>query len=129
MENQINNQSQNTVNKKTVVGIIILVIGAILLLNQAIFFQFSLWAISWPLVLIGYGLYTGFKHNFKKSMWIIYTMVGVIFLLPNIIPSLSIGMLWPLIMIGIGVTYIVRRDQKWKGDHWEKRDDNQYQQF
>jgi hypothetical protein len=119
MINQIDNP-QTTGNKKIVIGIIILAVGTLLLLNQLNFLSFQVWAITWPLGLIGFGLYTGFKHNFKKLMWIVYTMVGLAFLLPNIIPAFSVGTLWPLGMIGYGVFILLRRNQRWNGQHWEK---------
>jgi len=65
----------------------------------------------------------GSKHNFKKTNWIIYVMLGVIFLLPNIIPALGAGTIWPLLLIAFGVHQIMRHDQRWNGANWEKRND------
>jgi len=127
MDNQINNNPQPANNNKTIIGLILVGIGVLFLLKHVSFFFLPTYIFSWPLMLIAFGIYTGVKHNFKKSMWIIYTMVGVIFLLPNIIPSLSAGMLWPLLMVAIGITYLLRRDQQWNGNNWEKRNSNQYQ--
>jgi hypothetical protein len=128
MENQIN-KPQHTRNSKTTLGIILLVLGSIVLLNRVSFFLFPHWLFSWPLVLILTGLFIGSQSNFRKSNWIFITAIGVLFLLPNIIPSLSIGMLWPLLMMALGATIYTRSRQRWTGDHWEKRDDDRHQQF
>jgi len=123
MDNQINNP-QPSANGKTITGIILLGLGVLILFKHLNFFFFPHWLITWPIMMIGVGLYIGAKHNFRKSNWIFITMIGVIFLLPNIMPGLYIGMLWPLLMIAIGVSYLLRRNHRWERDHWEKRDDD-----
>jgi len=129
MENQLNNPQQGTTNTKTITGIILLSMGLVILLSRVSFFMFPGWLFSWPVLLIALGLYIGAKHNFKKLNWIVLTMLGVIFLLPNIIPALGISTLWPLLIIAIGVNIITRRNQRWNGNNWEMRDDKQYQRF
>ena len=128
MENQIN-KPQHTHNSRTTLGIVLLALGSFLFLKRADFFLFPHWLFSWPLVLILTGLFIGSQSNFKKSNWIFITAIGVLFLLPNIIPSLSIGMLWPLLMMALGGFIYTRSRQTWTGDHWEKRNDDNRQQF
>jgi len=131
MENQINNPqgTHHTTNTKTITGIILLGIGLTVLFGRSNFFMFPGWFFSWPVILIIIGLCVGAKNNFKKSNWIILTMLGVIFLLPNIIPGLGISTLWPLFIIAIGANMLIRRNHRWNQDHWEKRDDKQYPSF
>jgi predicted membrane protein len=129
MENQLNNNPKHTTNTKTITGIVLLGLGLLILLKHISFFIFPAFVFSWPVILIIVGLCIGAKHNFKKSGWIILTMLGVLFLLPNIIPALSIGLLWPVLIIAIGIKFIIRRDQRWNGDHWERRDDKQQHSF
>jgi hypothetical protein len=119
MINQIDNP-QNTINRKSLIGYVLLGLGAAILLKQTHLLFFPGWLISWPIALIVYGLYIGAKHDFKKSNWILFTMIGVIFLLPNIIPALGIS-LWPLLLIAIGVNFLIRRNHHWNGANWEKR--------
>lgn len=121
MENQINNpQQQGTYNSKTIAGVIILGAGILLLLKTADLFFFPHWIFSWPMFLIGFAVITGAKHNFRKSNWLVLLAVGFVFLLPNIIPSLSFAMLWPLPMIAIGLFMVLRRNQYWDGANWRK---------
>jgi len=129
MQNQFNNPqqgTQHTTNTKTTTGIILLGLGMASLFSRTSFFLFPGWLFSWPVILIILGLYVGAKHNFKKNNWIVLTMLGVIFLLPNIIPALGISMLWPILIIAFGANMIMRRNHRWNQDHWEKRDDKQY---
>jgi hypothetical protein len=121
MENQINNPQQGTYNSKTVAGIIVISLGVLFLLNSANFFMFPSWIISWPVFLIAFAIYTGARHNFRKSNWLVLLAVGFAFLLPNIIPSLSFGMLWPLPVIAVGLFMVFRRNQYWDGANWVKK--------
>lgn len=121
MEDQINNpQPQGSYNSKTIAGIIILGAGLLFLLRAAGFFFFPHWIFSWPMFMIGFAVYTGSKHNFRKNNWLVLLAVGFAFLLPNIIPSLSYAMLWPLPMIAIGLFMVLRRNQYWDGASWKK---------
>jgi hypothetical protein len=121
MENQINNsQQQGSYNSKTVAGIIILGLGVLFLLKGINFILFQHWLLSWPMFLIAFAIFTGSKHNFRKNNWLVLLAVGFAFLLPNIIPSLSYAMLWPLPMIAIGLFMVFRRNQYWDGSNWKK---------
>ena len=123
MENQINN-NPNSQNAKTITGIVLLGLGVLILFHQVTFFLFPAWIFSWPVILIIFGLYIGAKHNFRKSNWIVFTLLGVLFLLSDILPTVHIIVFWPAIIIAVGIHMLLRRNQRWNGDHWEKRDDN-----
>jgi hypothetical protein len=120
MENQINN-TQHKYNKHTTVGFALLLFGLAILLHRASLFLFPHWVFSWPVIMIIVGLYSGSKHNFTKSSWIFITGLGVLFLLPNIIPSLGLVSLWPLLFVAIGINMLARHNQKWNGQNCEKR--------
>lgn len=125
MENQINNPQhenfhQGTYNSKTIAGVLVLGLGILFLLKGINFILFPHWLFSWPMILIAYAVYSGAKHNFRKSNWLILLAVGFAFLLPNIIPSLSFTMLWPLPIIAAGLFMVFRRNQYWDGQSWRK---------
>jgi len=120
MENQINNPQQGTYNSKTIAGVIILGLGLLFLLKSINFFLFPHWIFSWPMLLIAFAIYTGSKHNYRKSNWLVLLAVGLAFLLPNIIPSLSYAVLWPLPLIAVGLFMVLRRNQYWDGSNWKK---------
>ncbi|MFI5158762.1 MAG: hypothetical protein ACHQF4_07840 [Sphingobacteriales bacterium] len=128
MDSQINN-TQHKYNKNTIAGFALLFIGLAILTKHIGFFLFPHFLFSWPAVIIIVGLAIGAKHNFKKSGWIFITGMGILFLLPNIIPSLGIASLWPLLFVAIGINMLARHNQKWNGQNWEKHNDNQFHSF
>jgi cadmium resistance protein CadD (predicted permease) len=128
MENQLNN-IQPKYNKTTIAGILLLFIGVITLLKHTAFFLFPNWLFSWPMILIVIGLAIGAKNNFQKSNWIVLTGIGFLFLLPNIIPSLHVVVLWPLIPVAIGIRMLTRHNQNWNGTNWEKRHDATFEHY
>jgi hypothetical protein len=117
MENQTNSPQQGAAyNTKTIAGIALLGLGLLLLLKGIGF----LFAVSWPVFMIVYGLHRGIKTNFSKPFAVILIAAGLAFLIPNIIPSLSYAVLWPLPMICAGLFLVFRRNQRWNGSKWEK---------
>lgn len=94
-------------NGRTMAGIIILVIGGILLIQQFNFFFIPAWLFSWPMWLIAWGLYLGAKHNFKKPIWAIMIALGIGFLFTENIPN-SEDVVWPVALIGIGAWMVLR---------------------
>ena len=128
MENYIDNTPRKY-NKNTVLGFVLLFVGLGVLVKQSAFFLFPHWVFSWPFILIIIGLAIGAKNNFQKSNWILLTALGVLFLIPNIIPSLHIVILWPLILVAVGIRMLTRHNQHWNGQNWEKRNDEQFHSF
>lgn len=62
------------------------------------------WVISWPMILITVGLYTGFKHRFANSSWWILCLIGGLFLMDKAIPGLSFSRyIWPVALIIVGL--------------------------
>lgn len=63
---------------KVLAGSLIVVIGALLLLDN---FGLNLpsWLWHWSNILILIGLFIGFKHNFKNSAWFILVLIGSVF--------------------------------------------------
>ena len=105
------NRPQN--NGKVFAGLILLAVGSLLLLHQFSFFFFPGWLFSWPMLLIVIGLFTGFKHDFKKPTSFILIFIGVIFLSGNIMPWFDLSnYFFPLAIIGLGIWLIVRRNNK-----------------
>jgi predicted membrane protein len=108
-------------NGKVFAGLILLAVGSLLLLRQFSFFFMPGWLFSWPMLLIVIGLFTGFKHDFKKPTSFILIFIGVIFLSGDIMPWFDLrAYLWPLAIIGVGIWLIVRRNNKHDfGKNWK----------
>lgn len=123
------NLNKNNKNRgKVVLGLALLLIGFALLFKQFGYYYPS-WVMSWPMLLIVFGLVSGFKHNFRNSGWLIMLLIGGVFLAEKIDPSLSVTQYtWPIILIGLGIWCIFgkqnfkdsekfcRERNKWKND-------------
>lgn len=98
--------ARNSRNGKVLIGLVLLIIGAIYLLRDLDIFFFPYWLFRWPMFLILAGLYTGAKHNFRKPTWLFMVLLGVLFLVE---PYIYIP-IWPIIIILTGVFMIFRRN-------------------
>jgi len=95
-------------NSRTTVGAIILVLGSLLLIDQLNLSFIPDWLISWPLIFVGIGIYSGIRHNFQNSTWFIFMLLGVVFTLEN--SDLFVDdVIWPAALIVIGVFIILKR--------------------
>lgn len=104
-------ENPNKINSgRTMAGIIILVIGSILLIDQLNLVFIPEWLYSWPMWIIAYGLYMGGKYNFKKPIWVVMTVIGVAFLLTENIHDAD-RVVWPSAIMAVGV-WIVMKNQK-----------------
>jgi predicted membrane protein len=122
-----NTDVKNRDSSRVIGGLILVGVGAVLLLRNTGFYLPG-WLFSWPMILILVGVYSGFKHNFRNTGWIILIGVGLFFLVSKFIPALGLQPLfWPLVIIGLGILFIVRprnsatythsfNQEKWKAD-------------
>ncbi|MCF6356788.1 MAG: hypothetical protein L3J54_03190 [Draconibacterium sp.] len=75
---------------------------------RRVFHHVAHFVFSWPMILIIIG---GVLLAGKRSVGLVFIIVGGIFILPKIffIPGISISLLLPVLLIGIGVAMIARR--------------------
>lgn len=75
---------------------------------RQIFYRVSHFIFSWPMILIiiGVVLLAG-----KRSMGLVFIIVGGIFILPKLffLPGITISLILPVLLIGIGVAMIARK--------------------
>ena len=90
METTIENANKPH-NGRTMAGIIILIIGGILLINQLDLFFIPNWLFSWPMLIIAYGVYMGRKYNFRKPIWIWMIVLGTAFLFTENFTMLTVS--------------------------------------
>src|SRR4051812_9026060 len=91
---------------KAFFGIFLVLIGSLLLLKRAGFF-FPNWLLSWPMLLIVIGLFTGVRHNFRNPASYILIIIGALFLLDRMIPGMNMTMfIWPVLLILFGLFMI-----------------------
>ena len=106
METTIENTNKPH-NGRTMAGIIILIIGGILLINQLDLFFIPNWLFSWPMWIIAYGAYMGGKYNFRKPIWAIMILLGTAFLLTENIANAD-RIVWPVAIIGTGLWLVLK---------------------
>lgn len=123
METIIDNP--NKTNGKVIAGIIIIIIGGLLLIDQFDLFYIPDWLYSWPMWIIGYGLYMGGKYNFRKPVWIWMIIIGIGFLLSDNIDNAD-RVVWPLAIIGTGA-WMVMKHNKQNQDQYNR--DSNYTQL
>ena len=107
--NSINTHTANY--GKTIAGVIILIIGGLLLVDN---FNLALvpdWLFSWPMWIIAYGLYMGGKYNFRKPIWIYTIVLGTAFLLTENMANAD-RFVWPVAVIGLGAWMITKQQSK-----------------
>lgn len=110
-------------------GILIIVAGTVLLLQQAGLADFPYWLFSWEILLILIGLYVGFRSHFRSKGWIILLLIGSFFLADDFLSELSIrSYLWPvaLIVAGFFVIFSSGKKKSYKSASseadWERED-------
>lgn len=122
MNNDQETYRQRQASNRIAAGVFLVGIGVVLFADKMGVLMPS-WVLTWPMLLVVIGLYTGFKHNFQNLSWIILTAVGGIFLWDEIVLDLSLKpYIVPIILIGAGLLVILRpRDINRTGGGFRQR--------
>jgi len=94
--------------KRALLGIILVAIGAVILLDRMDILPDSLWWLfRWYTILIVIGVYNLLTG--KRSTGIILSAIGGVFLLENLgYYNLNWSYIWPVALIGLGLLFIFR---------------------
>lgn len=112
--------TKNPRNGKALAGVILLIAGIILLFRQFDFFFIPHWLFTFPMLLIGIGLFIGAKSNFHKPVAFILILIGVILLINQNIDGAS-HFIWPVGIIVFGLWLILRRNGNFDTGYRENR--------
>lgn len=113
-------------------GLLLVIIGGVLLL-QRMNAPFPQWLFTWPVFLIGAGLFLGIRKKFRGPGWLIAIIAGGVFLANHMNPEWNLERYtWPVLIIAMGVAFILRprhhdfggRFGRWKD--WAHDEHNQY---
>ncbi len=89
-------------------GLLLLIIGAVALL-RSFNFPMPVWFYTWQMLLIGIGLFSGFRHGFRNSTWFILIFIGGAFLVNDYFIEGNLRQhIWPLVLILIGIMFILK---------------------
>lgn len=105
-------------------GLLVLIVGVALLGNQLHFLDLPGWLFSWKVLVILIGLFIGIKESFRNVTWLIFVMIGSIFLLEDIYPEFSVrSYFWPILIISIGLWLILSsgRSRHSCNRYWKKK--------
>ncbi len=95
-------------------GLLLASYGGLFLMRE-LGFELPALLFSWPMILIGIGLYTGARHNFSKPGWIILTLIGAVFLIEKSYPEMDFHrFFWPVLLIGAGLFMAFKPRRKYK---------------
>jgi hypothetical protein len=99
-------------NRHFIIGVLIVLLGFILLLDQLGFVEANKVFLFWPLVLIYFGLNKFFgSHDMVGRFWGGFlSLLGISFQLEELgISHIRFGTIWPVFLICVGVLLILRR--------------------
>ncbi len=99
-------------------GLFMLAIGGLLLARASGAILFPTWFFTWPVFLIGIGLFVGVRHGFRGIGWLIPIAIGGISLADRLSPELYLRpYLWPILLIVGGLFVILRpKHNRWRRD-------------
>lgn len=90
-------------------GLILLIAGGALLLRNLDLVLLPWWLFTWPMILIAVGLISGVKHGFRGGFWLVFMLLGVLFLFNEIDPTLHLKrFIAPIAIIAVGLTFLLR---------------------
>jgi cell wall-active antibiotic response 4TMS protein YvqF len=118
MENQDLNTNKGYKNWKNrtdnrsgrvMAGLLLVLIGVVLLASKMNVIFLPRWLFTWQMIPILVGLFIGFKHSFRNPGWILPVALGVIFLIDEFVPGISLrNYIWPIVIITIGLWVILK---------------------
>jgi predicted membrane protein len=110
-----------TGNGKAIAGAVLLVVGAVLLIERFINIDIELW----PLWLVGWGVFAGVRTRFHNPISFILIFLGSVLLLTTNIPD-GDRVAWPIIIIVVGLWMVLRRNHSFDNTFWQKRFGNKW---
>lgn len=105
-------KNRNSNSGKTLIGLIIILIGGLLLIDRLLPALYIGWLFQWPMILIIIGAIIGAKSGFENRASYILIGIGLFFFLSSTL-NFSIGpLVWPMILIVIGFFLIMGKSKK-----------------
>src|ERR1700742_2060437 len=104
-------------------GLFLVLVGAVLVLDQ-MGFPLPDWLFSWHALLIGLGLFIGFRHGFRGGFWLILILVGAAFEFQDCYPQAELHrFILPGVLILVGIMFVLNpsRHDHWHDKEWRSR--------
>ena len=114
---------KNQADKQLGLGILIVAIGSVFLLRNS-GLDIPHWILSWHTIMLGAGLWLGYRKNYQGSSWLALTVIGAIFTLKHIVVfDFEISRIAAaLAFIGVGL-YLILKPKRFKSvnDYTQKK--------
>ncbi|MCX2474692.1 hypothetical protein OQZ33_10165 [Pedobacter sp. MC2016-05] len=114
---------KNQADKQLGLGILIVAIGSVFLLRNS-GLDIPHWILSWHTIMLGAGLWLGYRKNYQGSSWVALTVIGAIFTLKHIVVfDFEISRITAaLAFIGVGL-YLILKPKRLKSvnDYTQKK--------
>ncbi len=111
-------------------GLVLIIIGVLFLLSKipSTAGMFPGWFFTWPVLLIGIGIFSGLKNGFRNIAWLVLVVIGGYFLMyENDLITLNLRpYAFPIGIILLGVFVILKRNRLSRdcrprhGRHWHQ---------
>ena len=110
-------------------GLLLLAAGGLLMARQ-LGANIPDWLFSWHTLLIAIGLMISFKSGFRNAGGLIMILVGVAFMMNDLIPNAHMqDYIWPGILMIAGIVFILRpsaHSRVYKGVDWNNWKNDKY---
>lgn len=106
-------------DNRTLIGVIIIIVGSMILIDKLDFFFFPSWVFSWPLIVIVIGFLIGARQQFQGIGWLMMIFVGVYFFGQNVLPfnwDMKTYTL-PILLIAAGILILFKSAASRGGQH------------
>lgn len=103
---------KNHAEKQLGLGILILVIGSVFLLRNS-GLAIPHWILSWHTIMLGAGIWLGYRKNFEGSGWLALTIIGGIFTFKDLVFFDFSRVTGAIALIAVGL-YLILKPKKVK---------------
>jgi predicted membrane protein len=95
------------------IGLILLIVGGLLFARNMIP-DFPRWVFSWPMILIGIGIFSGLRHGFRHPGSWILMLIGGIFLADRLSDDIYLRpYFWPILFVIGGAYFLLKPKRPW----------------
>jgi len=101
-------------------GLMIIAVGVVFFMKQS-GVVFPYWLFTWPMFLIGIGMYLLLKSGFRRPGGLGLLLIGGLFLADQLIADISFGQfIWPAAIIFAGIWVMFSPGKKFGKERWRK---------
>ena len=102
--------------KRSLFGLVIIGIGVWWLLSRMDILSVPPWILSWPVILMGVGIFQLVASEFKKKGGYITLAAGALFFVKQqrLLPAEFDPYFWPVVLIGVGLAVFIGRNRSSK---------------